>query len=132
MCRISHLIHNRCVLISKYAAGAARTTLAGVAVYCVSKPGMRGLTMTAAAQLAHSGVRVSAVHPGSIGTAVQRSTGDELLPAHESFAIPGAATLAEIAGYLAFSGLPNHANPTPAAAKRPPAGATLSPHSTPE
>lgn len=40
----------------------------GLAAYCSSKWGMRGLTRAAAMELGHQGVRVNSVHPGGVNT----------------------------------------------------------------
>jgi NAD(P)-dependent dehydrogenase (short-subunit alcohol dehydrogenase family) len=53
---------------------------AGGAVYCASKGGIRLLTYALAVELAPLGIRVNAIHPGVIDTAMMRSagmTGDE-------------------------------------------------------
>jgi len=40
----------------------------GLAAYCSSKWGIRGLTRVAAMELGHHGVRVNSVHPGGVNT----------------------------------------------------------------
>ena len=40
----------------------------GLAAYCSSKWGLRGLTKVAAMELGHQGVRVNSVHPGGVDT----------------------------------------------------------------
>ena len=42
----------------------------GLAAYCSSKWGLRGLTKVAAMELGHQGVRVNSIHPGGIDTAM--------------------------------------------------------------
>jgi 3alpha(or 20beta)-hydroxysteroid dehydrogenase len=42
----------------------------GLAAYCSSKWGIRGLTRVAAMEFGHKGVRVNSVHPGGIDTAM--------------------------------------------------------------
>jgi 3alpha(or 20beta)-hydroxysteroid dehydrogenase len=42
----------------------------GLAAYCSSKWGIRGLTRVAAMELGHKGVRVNSVHPGGVDTAM--------------------------------------------------------------
>lgn len=50
-----------------------------VGAYVSSKWGLRGLTKTAALELAPSGVRVFSVHPGPIRTPMTAGLGDELV-----------------------------------------------------
>ena len=75
----------------------------GLAAYGASKWGLRGLTRTAAYELAHDHIRVNAVHPGIINTplAFDPETGKELVPV-DKFAIPRQADCAEIAKYVLF------------------------------
>lgn len=52
------------------------TAYAGVGAYAASKWGLRGLTKTAALELAPDGVRVCSVHPGAIRTRMTAGFGD--------------------------------------------------------
>jgi 3alpha(or 20beta)-hydroxysteroid dehydrogenase len=71
--------------------------------YGASKWGLRGLTRTAAHELARANIRVNAVHPGIINTplAYDPVTGAPLVPV-ETFAIPRQAEPSEIAQYVLF------------------------------
>ncbi|WP_182525145.1 SDR family NAD(P)-dependent oxidoreductase [Nocardioides dongkuii] len=75
----------------------------GLVAYSSSKWGLRGLTRTAAAELARKNIRVNAVHPGIIDTplAYDPTTHEELVPVG-GLAIPRQATTAEIAEYVLF------------------------------
>ncbi|MFC2028118.1 SDR family NAD(P)-dependent oxidoreductase [Chloroflexota bacterium] len=46
----------------------------GLAAYCSSKWGIRGLTRVAAMELGHHGVRVNSVHPGGVNTIMSNPT----------------------------------------------------------
>jgi NAD(P)-dependent dehydrogenase (short-subunit alcohol dehydrogenase family) len=112
MCRISRLADNRWVLISEYAAGAAGLILAGIAAYRAGKRGVSGPTRTAADQHARDRARRNVVHAGLTDTATVRSADEDgLLPAPGGFANSGAANLVDIAGCVAFSGLPQRRGP---------------------
>lgn len=54
--------------IVNIASGAAMRGFPGIAGYGASKWGLRGLSRSAAAELASDGIRVNAVHPGAIET----------------------------------------------------------------
>ncbi|MCD4523560.1 SDR family NAD(P)-dependent oxidoreductase [Nocardioides sp. cx-173] len=75
----------------------------GLVAYSASKWALRGLTRTAAAELARKSIRVNAVHPGIIDTplAYDPATHQELVPV-DGFAIPRQASTAEIAQYVLF------------------------------
>ncbi|WP_371581036.1 SDR family oxidoreductase [Streptomyces sp. NBC_01314] len=55
---------------------AGLTSYAGIGSYAASKWGLRGLTKTAALELAPDGVRVCSVHPGAIRTPMTAGFGD--------------------------------------------------------
>lgn len=55
---------------------AGLTSYAGIGSYAASKWGLRGLTKTAALELAADGVRVCSVHPGAIRTPMTAGFGD--------------------------------------------------------
>lgn len=61
------------VNISSYAGMAAAT---GSFAYGASKWAVRGMTKTAAVELARSGVRVNSIHPGAIDTEMLAEVGD--------------------------------------------------------
>ena len=74
-----------------------------IVAYGASKWGLRGLTRTAAYELAHDKIRVNAVHPGIIDTplAYDPVSGKELVPT-DKFAIPRQASTSEISKYILF------------------------------
>jgi 3alpha(or 20beta)-hydroxysteroid dehydrogenase len=74
-----------------------------LAAYGASKWGLRGLTRTAAYELAKDKIRVNAVHPGIIETplAYHPVSGKALVPV-DKFAVPRNASTEEIAGYILF------------------------------
>lgn len=71
--------------------------------YGASKWGLRGLTRTAAYELAHDNIRVNAVHPGIIETplAYDPNSGKPLVPV-DKFAVPRNASTQEISKYILF------------------------------
>jgi 3alpha(or 20beta)-hydroxysteroid dehydrogenase len=71
--------------------------------YGSSKWGLRGLTRTAAYELAKDKIRVNSVHPGIIDTplAYDPASGKELVPT-DKFAIPRMASTGEISKYVLF------------------------------
>jgi len=74
-----------------------------LAAYGASKWGLRGVTRTAAYELAHDKIRVNAVHPGIIETplAYDPVSGKALVPV-EKFAVPRNASTEEISKYILF------------------------------
>jgi 3alpha(or 20beta)-hydroxysteroid dehydrogenase len=72
----------------------------GLVGYSGSKWALRGLLRAAAAELAHDGIRVNAVHTGIIETPLAYAPdGTELVPA-DHFAIPRKASPEEIADFI--------------------------------
>ena len=92
------------------ASAAAYLGLPGLAPYCASKAGILGLTRAAAAEYSNAGIRVNAVCPGIIKTAILESVqrhnpeaGRALIAAAEARALIGRlGTPAEIASVVAF------------------------------
>src|SRR6516165_2336330 len=92
------------------ASAAAYLGLPGLAPYCASKAGILGLTRAAAAEYSSAGIRVNAVCPGIIKTAILESVqqhnpeaGRALIAAAEARALIGRlGTPAEIASVVAF------------------------------
>lgn len=74
-----------------------------LAAYGASKWGLRGVTRTAAYELAHDRIRVNAVHPGIIETplAYDPVSGKALVPV-DHFAVPRNASTEEISKYILF------------------------------
>ncbi|WP_330348869.1 SDR family NAD(P)-dependent oxidoreductase [Streptomyces sp. NBC_00582] len=78
---------------------AGLTGYAGVGAYVASKWGLRGLTKTAALELAPHGVRVCSVHPGAIRTTMTAGF-DERFVAGQ--ALPRFGTPEEVARMVLF------------------------------
>lgn len=76
---------------------------ARASTYCSTKFAVRGLTYSLAAELAPLGIRVNAVHPGLVETAMTTADVDALSPEHLA-AIPMGrpATPNEVAGMVAL------------------------------
>ncbi len=62
-----------CGAIVNVASGSGVVATPGLAAYCASKHGVLGLTKTAAAENAGSGIRINAVCPGTTDTPMLRS-----------------------------------------------------------
>jgi len=56
-------------------AGAGMTATFGVGAYATSKWGVRGLTKTAALELARDNIRVNSIHPGNVRTSMVAAIG---------------------------------------------------------
>jgi NAD(P)-dependent dehydrogenase (short-subunit alcohol dehydrogenase family) len=82
---------------------------AGLAGYCTSKGAVRLMTMAMAAELGPAGIRVNALHPGLIDTALNRidvpildtPQGDEIVAGIPLQRVASAADVADAALYLA-------------------------------
>lgn len=72
---------------------------ANLSAYVASKWGVRGMTKTAAMELAPDGIRVFSVHPGPIATPMTEGMGDELTKAQP---IPRYGTPEEVARMFLF------------------------------
>ncbi|MDH2388846.1 SDR family oxidoreductase [Streptomyces sp. HNM0663] len=78
---------------------AGMTGYANIGGYVASKWGLRGLTKTAALELARDGVRVCSIHPGPIRTPMVEGMGDEMVAAQP---IPRFGTVEEVARLALF------------------------------
>ena len=70
-----------------------------MAAYSASKFGLRGLTKSAARELAPFGIRVNSVHPGGVATEMLATVGDDAFAGQP---IPRRATPDEIANLVLF------------------------------
>jgi 3alpha(or 20beta)-hydroxysteroid dehydrogenase len=85
-------------------AGAGMTATFGVAAYAASKWGVRGLTKTAALELARDNIRINSVHPGSVRTPMVAGPDAEAVGAAavRDLAIPRIAEPEEITRLVLF------------------------------
>ena len=75
---------------------------AGLVSYGASKWGVRGLTLTAAKELARDRIRVNGFHPGIIDTPLAYDPEGNLWAPTDDYAVPRLATVDEISTYVAF------------------------------
>ena len=75
---------------------------AGLVSYGASEWGVRGLTLTAAEELARDGIRVNGFHPGIIETPLAHDPAGNLWSPVDDYAVPRLATVEEIGTYVAF------------------------------
>jgi 3alpha(or 20beta)-hydroxysteroid dehydrogenase len=82
-----------------------------LAAYTASKWGIRGLTKSAALELAADGIRVNSVHPGGIDTAMVRgdSTDEEVEAMGENIPIGRLGGADDVAGLVAYLASPEAA-----------------------
>ena len=66
----SHMVENGRGSIVNISSVDGMKAANGLAAYCASKWGVRGLTKVAAMEYGHKGVRVNSVHPGGVDTAM--------------------------------------------------------------
>jgi 3alpha(or 20beta)-hydroxysteroid dehydrogenase len=87
------------------ASTAALEGMAGIIGYTASKFAIRGMTKTAGIELGRWGIRVNAVCPGGINTAMANPLGqsdEEIQAAHKSNPIPRIGTPEEVAALMVF------------------------------
>ena len=90
--------------IVNMSAAAGMTAQFGLASYVASKWGMRGLTKTAALELARDNIRVNSIHPGAVHTPMVGGPDTAALAAAaiKGLAIPRIAEPEEITRLLLF------------------------------
>ncbi|MGC2063774.1 MAG: SDR family NAD(P)-dependent oxidoreductase [Thermodesulfovibrionales bacterium] len=75
---------------------------AGQPAYSASKAGVTGLTLSAAAELAEYGIRVNAVMPGHLTTAMGRLSGRAMDEARQRSLLKGLSSDQEAADFIAY------------------------------
>ncbi len=78
---------------------------AGLGAYAASKWGLRGLTKTAALELAPDGVRVCSLHPGPIRTPMTAGMGEEMVAGQPTARYGTAEEVAAMAVFVAAEAL---------------------------